>query len=193
MVQQLFIVDVEASGSTPVTGEMTEFAAVHFPTGAWFHGHLWNFTPDPDIPALPVLVGDAPAPGYTTGPAGTAPGDLEVGPRIDVGQTTEVFEALSVWLSGHGGPGDRIVFVSDNPAFDFMWMACGFDTAGIANPFGHTGRRIGDLAAGLPGQWRNTSAWKRHRRTVHDHNPVRDALGNLEGLAAVLEAHGQPY
>jgi hypothetical protein len=31
----------------------------------------------------------------------------------------------------------RAVLVSDNPAYDFMWLAGMFDRAGLENPFGH--------------------------------------------------------
>lgn len=182
MTQRMFLVDVEATSPTPYSGAMTEFAVVDFTSRAWFHAHLFDFVPTPGRPALPMLVTDEPNPGYT----------LSENPESRVACITdaEVYQRLDRWLNDAAGT-DRPVLVSDNPAFDFMWVAYGFDSVGLANPFGFTGRRIGDLAAGLSGKWRNTSAWKRHRRTTHDHNPVNDALGNAEALHEVLSRAGQ--
>jgi hypothetical protein len=79
------------------------------------------------------------------------------------------------------------VMVSDNIAYDFMWIACLFDRADMDNPFGHSGRRISDYYAGLTGQFGNTQAWKRLRVTPHDHNPVHDAMGNVEAFQRIQE------
>ena len=35
--------------------------------------------------------------------------------------------------------------MSDNPAYDWQWIAGMFDRAAMDNPFGHSGRRIGDF------------------------------------------------
>ena len=87
--------------------------------------------------------------------------------------------------------GERPVFVSDNPAFDWQWINFGFDRyfgeeakrAGlVANPFGHSARRISDYYAGLVGDWNASTRWKRLRVTRHDHNPVHDAMGNVEAF-----------
>lgn len=88
----------------------------------------------------------------------------------------------------------RPVFVSDNPAFDWQWLAAEFARAGLDNPFGHSGRRISDFWAGLHRNFRTTQSWKALRRTPHDHNPVNDALGNAEALWTILEAlkHQRP-
>lgn len=193
MVKRLFIVDTEATHPTPMTGVMTEFGVVDFTTKAWFHGHLWDFHPEPDVPARPVAT--ARNPEFTA----TLPGNIHDlafdGARhtIDPLRTDRersVYSALDAWLRRIAGD-DQIGFVSDNPAFDFMWIVCGFDSHGPANPFGFTGRRIGDLAAGLERNWLKTSAWKKLRRTKHDHNPVNDALGNAEALHALLAKHDQ--
>ncbi|RNL82038.1 hypothetical protein [Halostreptopolyspora alba] len=179
MAQRLFLVDVEASAPTPYRGVMTEFGVVGFETRDWFHGHLWDSHPDPEVPARPVA--EREAPGWTTNRL----------PRHDVATAREVFTSLHEWMAQLTEHDDRPVFVSDNPGYDVMWMAEGFDRAGMVNPFGHSARRIGDLAAGLSGNWKNTSEWKKHRRTPHDHNPVNDALGNAEALRAILVRHGQ--
>lgn len=190
MTQRLFIVDVEATAPTPATGVMTEFGVVDLLTRDWFHGHLWDFHPDPDVPARPIA--DAPNPGFTATSSLRQPGFDGERRTIDVTATDRefrVFSLLDNWLRHFGD--HRPVFVSDNPGFDFMWIACGFDSHGLRNPFGHSSRRIGDLAAGLSGNWKNASGWKKHRRTAHDHNPVHDALGNAEALAHLLHQHDQ--
>jgi hypothetical protein len=64
----------------------------------------------------------------------------------------------------------RPVFVSDNPAFDFQWINHGFWHALRGNPFGHSGRRIGDYYAGLVGDFRRprtgSGAGSRHLTTI---------------------------
>ena len=82
--------------------------------------------------------------------------------------------------------GDRIVFVSDNVAYDWQHINWAFHNRLGRNPFGHSARRIGDFWAGLRGNWRNTQGWKKYRVTPHDHNPVNDARGNCEALWEIL-------
>lgn len=72
------------------------------------------------------------------------------------------------------------VFVADNPAYDFPWINYYFYTTIGRNPFGHSGRRIGDLFCGFMRD--SFYQWKKHRITQHDHNPVNDCLGNAEAL-----------
>jgi hypothetical protein len=97
----------------------------------------------------------------------------------------QVFTDFEQWLlsvtNGHR------IFVSDNPAFDFQWINYDFHHAIGCNPFGHSGRRISDFYAGLVGDFSNSQAWKRLRITTpHDHNPVNDALGNVEAFERLL-------
>ncbi len=107
------------------------------------------------------------------------------GPRhtVVVGTHCEVFEVFEAWLDDFGEP---VSFASDNVAFDwqwvnhYLWKHCG------RNPFGHSGRRISDFYAGLRGDWRKTQEWKRLRVTRHDHNPVHDAVGNVEAFDRIL-------
>jgi hypothetical protein len=82
------------------------------------------------------------------------------------------------------------VFVSDNAAYDWHWIAGLFDVAGISNPLGQRGRRVSDFYAGLTGKWSNTQTWKKWRVTTHDHNPVNDAMGNVEAFAKILTDYG---
>lgn len=74
-------------------------------------------------------------------------------------------------------------FISDNPAFDWQWINYYFHTYLGKNPFGFSGRRIGDLYCGMKMDTGLNSEWKRlYRKTLHDHNPVNDAKGNAEAL-----------
>lgn len=153
-------VDVEAVGISPVLGTMTEFGAVHESSKATFHGILFEGTPNQENPAIPV-----------------------VGKRIasDMAVATE----FSVWLGEVCGK-ERPIFVSDNPAYDWMWIAGMFDRAGYyENPFGHSGRRISDFWAGLNNNWGETQGWKKFRETAHDHMPVNDAMGNVEAFQEI--------
>ena len=153
-------VDCEARGTSPVHGVLTEFGAVHYDTRDTFHGRLFDATPDPANPAISI-----------------------VGERLATDK--EVAESFAAWLQEHLG-NSQPVFVSDNPAYDWQWIAGMFDRAGMDNPFGHSGRRISDFWAGLNRNWSDTQGWKRFRRTAHDHNPVNDALGNAEAFEEIL-------
>jgi hypothetical protein len=141
---------------------MTEFGAVHYDTRQSFHGVLFRGSPDPDNPAVPIVA-------------------------ERVATDSEVAAAFASWLSSMVR---HPVFVSDNPAFDWQWIAAMFAVAEIENPFGHSARRISDFFAGLTGNWPNTQEWKRWRVTAHDHNPVHDALGNAEAFERMLSEYG---
>lgn len=160
MSNSFFIVDVEARGTSPVNGIMTEFGAVHFKTRDTFHGVIWDAYPDPLNPSIPV-------------------------PDVQLRTDKEVGSDFAMWVIKHC-PKGRPIFISDNPAFDFMWIAGMFDKADIANPFGFSGRRIGDFWAGVHLDYSKTQDWKKFRKTVHDHNPVNDALGNAEALEEIF-------
>ena len=57
----------------------------------------------------------------------------------------ETFRQFREWLD----PRKPVVFVSDNPAYDFQWINFYFWRYFGENPFGHSGRRIADFYAGL--------------------------------------------
>ena len=101
------------------------------------------------------------------------------------GSWCQTFLDFDAWLMSVRGKGG-LVFVSDNPAYDFQWISFYAWRYLGRNPFGHSGRRIGDFYAGLTGDFRNTQRWKRLRITKHDHNPVHDAIGNAEALGRML-------
>lgn len=166
MKTKFIFVDVEALGTSPVNGTMTEFGCVDLATEETFHGILVEAVPDPVNPAVPFIEDDA----------------LWFDEH-------EVWKNLIGWLNSLGA--GRNVLMSDNPAYDFMWMAGFFDSQNQENPFGHSGRRISDIYSGLSGNWRDTQGWKKWRVTPHDHNPVHDAQGNVEAFKTMLKRYGQ--
>ncbi|KUK49688.1 MAG: hypothetical protein XD75_0316 [Parcubacteria bacterium 33_209] len=97
----------------------------------------------------------------------------------------KVFEEFERWVLQITNR-ERPIFVSDNPAFDWQWINDGFWRTIGRNPFGYSARRIGDFYAGLVGDFRDSSSWKKLRITPHDHNPVNDAMGNLEAFERLL-------
>jgi len=95
----------------------------------------------------------------------------------------DVMRRFAGWL-GSTSQG-RPIFVSDNVAFDWQWINYYFHHFTGSNPFGHSGRRIGDLYAGLV---KDTFAgWKHLRKTAHTHHPVDHARGNAEAILAMKE------
>ena len=100
--------------------------------------------------------------------------------------------AMVQWLDGLGSSNGRYVMVSDNPGFDFGWLnwALWTHTADAGGRFGHSARRIGDVYAGLRQRPRDTSGWKRYRKTPHTHDPLDDALGNAEAWLEMWARHG---
>ena len=95
----------------------------------------------------------------------------------------QVFQDFAEWLSQFKG---RPIFVSDNPAYDWQGINYGFLKYLGENPFGHSARRISDFYAGLVGDFYKTQEWKSLRITPHDHNPVNDAMGNVEAFERLL-------
>lgn len=104
-----------------------------------------------------------------------------------IGANHFVFLKFAEWLK----PRKPLVFVSDNVAYDWQFINYYFHLFLSENPFGHSGRRISDFYAGLRGDWRKTQDWKRWRKTKHDHNPVNDAMGNVEAFERILEIEQQ--
>jgi DNA polymerase III alpha subunit (gram-positive type) len=103
----------------------------------------------------------------------------------------EVMPKFAEWvrLVSKGHP----VFVSDNPCFDWQFINyyfiryCEGDIR-KRNPFGFSGRRIGDMYCGLVND--AYAKWKHLRKTKHTHHPVDDAKGNAEVLLHMKENMG---
>lgn len=77
------------------------------------------------------------------------------------------------------------IFISDNLAFDWMFMCYYMHKYAGENPFGWSGRRIGDLYCGLVKD--SHAKWKWMRTTPHTHDPIDDAKGNAEALLKIKE------
>lgn len=77
------------------------------------------------------------------------------------------------------------IFVSDNLAFDWMWINYYLHKYAGENPFGYSGRRIGDLWCGFNNDM--FLRWKWMRDTKHTHDPVDDAKGNAEAMLKMKE------
>ena len=157
----LVFVDCEAYGGCPATGQLTEFGAVVYPSKRSFYGCVVKSSPSVENPAVPAPCGK---------------------PALE--HEKKVFSDFAAWLTENVE--GRPVFVSDNPAFDWQWINDGFWRTLGYNPFGHSGRRISDFYAGLVGDFYDTQKWKRLRVTPHDHNPVNDAMGNVEAFERML-------
>jgi hypothetical protein len=68
-------------------------------------------------------------------------GRMETFHGVDCSEDT--FRQFREWLD----PRMPVVFVSDNPAYDFQWINFYFWRYFGQNPFGHSGRRIADYPA----------------------------------------------
>ena len=94
---------------------------------------------------------------------------------------TSEFEKFKKWINENSI--GRPVFISDNLAYDWQWINWYFHMYMGDNPFGFSGRRIGDIYCGMKRDMGLNSEWKRKlRKTRHTHNPVDDAMGNAEAL-----------
>jgi DNA polymerase III epsilon subunit-like protein len=103
--------------------------------------------------------------------------------HLQFNDPAEVMESFRLWIEKNsvGKP----IFISDNLAFDWQWINWYFHNFIGKNPFGFSGRRIGDLYCGMKMDTGLNSEWKKlYRRTKHTHNPVDDAKGNAEALLA---------
>ena len=96
----------------------------------------------------------------------------------------KVMEDFEKWIKENSK--GRPIFISDNLAFDWQWINFYFHYFLGKNPFGWSGRRLGDLYCGM--KMDTFAPWKKQfRKTKHDHNPVNDAKGNAEALLAFKE------
>jgi hypothetical protein len=164
----LIVVDVEADGPIPHDYSMVCFGAVIVePTlSRTFYGEVSPISEKWDPKALSI--------------SGI---DRETHETFD--DPKHVMLNFKEWIlaNSKGKP----VFISDNPCFDWQWINFYFHRFIGENPFGFSGRRIGDLYAGMCKDMR--VQWKHLRETKHDHHPVNDAKGNAEALLK-MEAMG---
>lgn len=88
------------------------------------------------------------------------------------------------WLEGQRAALgiDRFTMISDNPGYDHAfinWYGWRFLDLAL---LGHSARRINDLHAGWKGDARETTGWKKFRKTKHTHDPLDDAMGMAEAI-----------
>ena len=86
------------------------------------------------------------------------------------------------WLALHKKENEALVFIGDNPGFDFSFVSHGFYVSGKHNPFGHSSMHIGSLFKGM--NFDIKANFKKLRKTKHSHNALDDAMGNAEALLA---------
>jgi hypothetical protein len=72
-----------------------------------------------------------------------------------------------------------------NCAFDWQFINYYFHRYLGRNPFGYSGRRIGDMYCGMMKD--SFAKWKHLRKTKHTHHPVDDAKGNAEAILAMRD------
>jgi len=162
----LYVVDVESDGPIPGKYSMVSFCAVLVEPGLsrTFHGRtrpiadLW----DPEALAISAVTRDE---------------------HLRFDEPGEVMAAFEVWVNETSK--GRPVFFSDNLAYDWQFVNWYFHTFLGRNPFGWSGRRIGDLYCGMVKD--AYAQWKHLRKTDHDHHPVNDARGNAEVLLQLVD------
>lgn len=101
----------------------------------------------------------------------------------------EVMEKFINWINNNSI--GRPVFISDNLAFDWSWINYYMHYFLGKNPFGFSGRRIGDLYCGIKKDAGLNQEWKKlYRKTRHTHHPVQDCIGNAEALLSFRDKLG---
>ena len=162
------IVDVEADGPIPAEFSVVCFGAVLFDDslGTSFYGRTRPIS-DRFLPEALAVSG------------------FSRKEHLTFDDPKVVMDAFGRWLDQHSK--GRPVFVSDNLAFDWQFINYYFHRFFGRNPFGFSGRRIGDIYAGLVKDAYKATDWKKFRVTPHTHNPVDDARGNAEALKKFKE------
>jgi DNA polymerase III epsilon subunit-like protein len=161
-----YVVDVEADGPIPGDYSMTEFGAVlvRGDLSERFYGNCHPVSDKWDAKALAI--------------SGKSREEV-----LKFSNPLETMKEFRDWIkkTSKGRP----IFISDNPCFDWQFINWYFHHFLGENPFGFSGRRIGDLYCGL--QKNAYASWKHLRDTSHTHDPVMDALGNAEALLKIRE------
>src|SRR5579883_3168411 len=167
----LFVVDVESDGPAPGLFSMVSFGAVKVDNAlaTTFYGQTRPISEKWSSEALAV--------------SGITRED-----HLGYEAPEAVMFRFAGWLKEHSE--GRPVFVSDNVAFDWQFINYYFHAFTGGNPFGFSGRRIGDLYCGLVKDMSANAEWKKFRKTRHTHHPVDDAKGNAEALLAFAKEHG---
>lgn len=161
-----YIVDVESDGPIPPKYSMVCFGAVKVDSKleTTFYG---TTKPISDI----------------WQPEALAISNISREEHLKFSEPVETMLDFKKWIEQTNEKG-RPIFFSDNLAYDWQWINWYFHIYTDSNPFGFSGRRIGDLYCGAVKDTR--ARWKFLRDTKHTHNPVDDAKGNAEALIKIL-------
>lgn len=164
----LIVVDVEADGAIPHKFSMVCFGAVVVEPNLeqTFYGKTKPISEKFDAEALAIS-------GFSREE------------HLSFDDPKTVMHEFQDWINANSK--GRPIFISDNLAFDWQWINYYFHYFVDKNPFGFSGRRIGDLYAGFEKDFFAASKWKSLRETEHTHNPVDDAKGNAEALLKIRE------
>ena len=159
-----FSVDVESDGAVPPIYSMVCFGVVRVDDQmkTTFYGKTKPISDKWDPQALSI--------------SGISRED-----HLTFDEPVEVMAKFEEWLKANSN--GRPVFVSDNNGYDWQFINYYFHAYLGRNPFGFSSRRIGDLYCGM--QKDAFAAWKHLRQTKHTHNPVDDAMGNVEAILAM--------
>jgi DNA polymerase III epsilon subunit-like protein len=162
----LIVVDVEADGPAPHLYSMVSFGAVVVEPslGRTFRGEV-----------RPISDGWV--------PEALAVSGVTREQHLAFEEPGPVMDRFAAWIAAESK--GRPVFASDNLAFDWQWINWYFHAYLGRNPFGWSGRRIGDLYCGMVKD--AYASWKHLRRTAHDHDPVNDARANAGVLLWLAE------
>ena len=171
----LVIVDVEASGPIPPDYSMIELGAVAIMPDETFRtfGVLVKPLNDRFVPSALEAIGQ----------------DWNEVLKRDAAEPDEAMLNFKDWIAiMKAQAGGHAIFMSDNTAFDWQFVNYYFHHYTGSNPFGYSGRRIGDLYCGLTKDF--FGRWKHLRKTPHTHNSIDDAMGNAEAMIALKHKYG---
>ena len=166
----LYVVDVESDGQIPNVYSMVCFGAVKVDRekDITFYGQTAPISDIYDEEALSIS-------GFSREQ------------HLKFEEPRSTMYSFAKWIEETNKSG-RPVFISDNLAFDWQWINYYFHLYMGKNPFGWSGRRIGDLYCGLT---KNAyDKWKHLRKTKHTHDPVDDAMGNAEVIIHMVDNMG---
>lgn len=162
------VVDIEANGPYPPTYSMIQLGAVCFEDR--HKDFLMNIAP-----IGPAFLPEATAVHGISHEYSL----LGVHPELAMIEFTKSLESLK------SSPEERILFVSDNAGFDWMFVNYYLHHFTGSNPFGHSPMSLTWLYKGFS---RTRKANMRQLRdTKHDHNALHDARGNAEVLQKIVD------
>lgn len=105
---------------------------------------------------------------------------------LTFGEPADKMYEFEQWLKSLNAK--KLMFISDNNGFDWQFVNWYFHHFLGNNPFGHSSTNLGSLYKGLvKDSFKN---FKHLRKTKHTHDPVDDAMGNVEALVYMYENMG---